>query len=155
MTGSYLAAHTARVAQPLGTGLNAHTPAPRDLAESFALEEMRQLGNDWVVRYHNRALQVTPTRAAQRHVAPGRRVLVRETEAGVVRIIVRDPATAREYELAWTPLVVTARTGRFTPPAAVQPAPVQAAGYTRAGKPLSAKQMAVRTRWNNQAAAEI
>ncbi|MEK7402448.1 MAG: transposase zinc-binding domain-containing protein [Gemmatimonadota bacterium] len=52
----------------------------------------------------------------------------------------------------------TARAGRFQVPqvpSVVVPVPGQAAGYIRAGKPLSAKQIAVRTRWNNQTAAEI
>lgn len=155
LIGSYLTNHNARFAQPIETGVNAHTPPPRGLAEIFALEETRQLGNDWVVRYHKRALQVKPTRAAQRHAAPGRRVLVRETEAGVVRILVRDPATGREYELPWTPAAVIPHNGRYTARSAVVPVPVQAAGYTRAGTPLSAKQLVVRTRWAEQAAAEI
>jgi hypothetical protein len=42
--------------------------------------ERRRVG-----RYHNRALQITPPRAARRHAAPGRRVPVRETQAGDVR----------------------------------------------------------------------
>jgi transposase len=155
LVGSYLADHNARFAQSSGTGVNAHTPAPRALAEIFALEETRQLGNDWVVRYHNRALQVTPTRAARRHAAPGRRVLVRETEAGVVRILVRDPSTGREHELAWTPTALTPKTGRFSAAPAPPPTAAEPAGYTRAGKPLSAKQMALRNRWAKQDAAEI
>lgn len=155
LIATYLPDHNARFAQPSAAGLNAHTPPPRDLGDVFALEEQRQLGNDWVVRYHNRALQVKPTRSAQRHAAPGRRVLVRETEAGLVRIFVRDPASGRDYELPWTPIAATARSGRFIAPSTVPPLSVPVAGYTRAGKPLSAKQMAVRTRWNNQTAAEI
>lgn len=155
LIGTYLPSHNTRFAQPIGAGVNAHTPPPRDFAEIFALEETRQLGNDWVVRYHNRALQVKPTRAAQRHAAPGRRVLVRETEAGVVRILVRDPASGREYELPWIPVPVTPRTGRYSAPRAAASAPVEPAGYTRKGIPLSAKQMAVRTRWATRDAADI
>ena len=124
-----------------------------DLATIFALEETRQIGNDWVVRYHNRGLQVTPTRAARRVAAPGRRVLVRETQAGVVQIVVRDPASGREHVLAWTPVAVTTQSGRFVTPAAIPVAPViqvapVAAGYTRSGKPLSARQLELRARWD-------
>jgi hypothetical protein len=165
LSDPYLPRHNARFAQPAAAGLNVHTPMPRGLSDIFALEDTRRLGNDWVVRYDNRALQVTPTRAAQRHVAPGRRVFVRETAAGVVRIVVRDPASGREYELPWTLTALTTRSGRTsqstsqstTTPitatvAVVAPAP---AGYTRQGKPLSAKQVAMRAHWDAQTTAEI
>lgn len=154
LTASYLQDHNTRFAQPAAASLDAHTPRPAGLADIFALEETRRLGNDWVVRYHNRALQVTPSRAAQRHAAPGRQVLVRETVAGVLRILVVDPATGHEHELAWTVVAVTSGTGRYTAPATKsRPAPIEPAGYTRSGKPLSAKQMAVRARWSQQVPA--
>jgi hypothetical protein len=148
---SYLPSHNARFARPAAADVDAHTAAPRDLATIFALEEVRQLGNDWVIRYHNRALQVTPSRAARRHAAPGRRLLVRETQAGAVQIVVRDPSTGREYDLPWTAVEVTPRSGRFVAPDAVVPIAIpipDVAGYTRSGKPLSAKQMATRARWS-------
>jgi hypothetical protein len=152
---TYLSSHNARFALPIGTGVNAHTPVPRGLADIFALETTRQLGNDWVVRYHNRALQVTPNRAAQRHAAPGRRVLVRETAAGVVRILVRNPTTGREQELPWTP-IVPGHADRISVRVATPPRDVpDPAGYTRAGKALSVKQMAQRERWSNQTTGEI
>lgn len=154
LTASYLPEHNARFAQPAAASLDAHTRPPAGLADIFALEETRQLGNDWVVRYHNRALQVTPSRAAQRHAAPGRRVLVRETAAGVIRIVVRDPASGREYDLPWTPASVTPQAGRYAAPVTkAAPVPIEPAGYTRSGKPLSAKQMAARGRWSQQVRA--
>lgn len=58
------------------SGVDAHTsfrPA-FDLDTVFCLEESRCLGKDWVVRYHNRALQVTPMRAAQRELPHSCRV---------------------------------------------------------------------------------
>jgi transposase len=162
---AYVADHNTRFARPVG--LDVHTPLARGvrLDEVFALEEERTLGNDWIVQYKNQALQVRPTRAAQRHVAPGRRVLVRESERGTLRVVVVHPETGREHELAWElatmahriqsvrQQAVHATTSEATrrPPV---PAPAPA-GYTSTGKPLSAKQMAVRARWNQQTAAEI
>lgn len=159
LTTTYLAAHNRRFAVPAASGLDAHTRLRPsiDLADVFCLETTRQLGNDWVVRYANQALQVTPTRAARRQAAPGRRVLVRERADGGLRIVVRDPLTTREHTLAWTPI---ARGAACTPPVrAPAPPPLaiaiaSAAGYTRSGKPLSAKQLAVRARWTQQITVE-
>ncbi len=161
LCASYVADHNTRFARPVG--LDVHTPLPRGvrLAEVFALEEERTLGNDWIVQYQNQALQVRPTRAAQRYVVPGRRVLVRESESGMLRIVVVHPETDREHELAWDLAPVDRRVQgarRAVPATAAQRPPVPApapAGYTSTGKPLSAKQMAVRARWNQQAAVEI
>ena len=155
LTTTYLVAHNSRFAVPAASGLDAHTRLRPtiDLADVFCLETTRQLGNDWVVRYANQALQVTPTRAARRHAAPGCRVLVRERADGGLRIVVRDPLTTRESTLAWTPMARVI----LRPPSGVAPAPralpvatVPAAGYTRSGKPLSAKQLAVRAHWAQQ-----
>jgi hypothetical protein len=155
LTTTYLAAHNRRFAVPAASGLDAHTRLRPtiDLADVFCLETTRQLGNDWVVRYANQTLQVTPTRAAQRHAAPGRRVLVRERADGGLRIVIRDPLTTREHTLAWTPIARVI----LRPPSVVAPAPREqpvaiapAAGYTRSGKPLSANQLAVRARWAQQ-----
>ena len=40
---------------------DAHRPVPAEvrLAEVFCLEEERSVANDWVVRYHNRLLQIS------------------------------------------------------------------------------------------------
>src|SRR2546430_6015382 len=59
-------------------------PTARQLDEVFWLEEERVVSEDWVVRYHNRLLQLE--RKSQ-HWAPARsRVRVRENEAGEVAI---------------------------------------------------------------------
>jgi hypothetical protein len=156
---SYLADHNQRFSQPAAAVLDAHTPLARHLRLDavFTLETERTLGNDWVVQYAGRALQVCPSRAAQRHVAPGRRVLVRESEAGRLRLVVVHPETSREVELAWEPATrlvraPTARGATSGAPAGAPPSPDRPppAGYTRSGKPLSAKQMAVRAHWSNQ-----
>jgi transposase len=163
LTTTYVADHNTRFAR--AEGLDVHTPLASGvrLDDVFALEEERTLGNDWIVQYHNRALQVKPTRAAQRHVRPGRRVLVRESERGVVRLVVVHPETDREHDLAWDLVTldhrrvqsarqhaVHASTATAPPPPA--PAP---AGIDRRGRPLSAKQMATRARWNQQTSREI
>lgn len=159
LLATYLPDHNRRFAVAPALAADAHLPLPRGqtLDACFCLETARQLGNDWVVQYHNRGLQVTPTRAAQRQAAPGRRVLVRESATGALTVVVVSPA-GREQILAWTPVEVRGGTGRFTPPAASRVTGVAApkpAGYTRAGKPLSAAQMATRARWQAQIACEI
>lgn len=57
---TYWPAHNARFAQPARASEDFHRAAPsaRELDQIFRLEETRVLGQDWVVRYHNRALQV-------------------------------------------------------------------------------------------------
>jgi hypothetical protein len=64
-----------------------HLPLPPqlDLAHIFCLEEQRVVGNDWVVRYANRAFQILPTPHAKRHSGPKARILVRETATEVLR----------------------------------------------------------------------
>jgi hypothetical protein len=157
LAATYLPAHNARFAVTPAVAADAHLPVPRGrrLDDVFCLETVRQLGNDWVVRYQNQGLQVTPTRAAQRHAAPGRRVVVRESATGGLTVVVRSPVGG-EHGLAWTPVAVSRGSGRFVPPAPppAEVSPMAPAGYTRAGKPLSEAQMAVRARWARQTAAE-
>ena len=156
LTASYLPAHNERFAVSAASGLDAHTPLRPGtvLADVFALETPRTLTNDWVVRYHNRVLQVTPTRAAQRQVAPGRQVLVRESEAGAVRVVVCDPHTGREHALAWTLIVAAPPRAAVRPSPSPPSRPMAIAGYTRKGQPLSAKQLAARAGWDRQFATE-
>ena len=163
---TYLPRHNAHFAVAPQVAADAHLLlrailGRRPLEEVFCLETERQLGRDWVVRYQNQGLQVTPSRAAQRHVAPGRRVLVRESATGTLTVVVIAPTDGREHALAWTPVAVgrrrSAGAGVAMPaaqpmPAAVPPVP---AGYTRSGKPLSAAQVAVRARWAQQTTTEI
>ncbi len=82
----YLAEHNRRYAHPAAAPADYHRrrPTARQLDEVFWLEEERVVSEDWVVRYHNRLLQLE--RQSQ-HWAPARsRVLVRENEAGAVAI---------------------------------------------------------------------
>lgn len=57
---TYWPAHNARFAQPASAEEDFHRtcPSTRELDRIFRLEETRVVGHDWVVRYHNRALQL-------------------------------------------------------------------------------------------------
>jgi transposase len=86
----YLAEHNRRYAHAAGASADYHRrrPTARQLDEVFWLEEERVVSEDWVVRYHNRLLQLE--RQSQ-HWAPAKsRVLVRENEAGEVAIHYRS-----------------------------------------------------------------
>ena len=156
LRAAYWPAHNARFAVVPSAAADFHLPLPPrlDLAHVFCLETPRVVGNDWVVRYANRALQIRPTAQAKRYTGPKGRVLVRETAAGEIWLVVRSRAGA-EHVLEWTP--AQARTAppaaRIRPPRTPPAAPP--AGYTRAGQPISPKQMAVRARWNNIARAHV
>jgi hypothetical protein len=157
----YFPEHSARFAIAPGKPQDFHTRLnPKlDLRHVFCLEEQRVVGNDWVIRYENQALQITVTNRAKRYTGPRRKVLVRETENGEIFIVARSPM-GDESILDWTGVTGTAAmhgSHRYPQPPTVpatRPA-VTPAGYTRAGKPLSAKQMVVRARWDRQAQREI
>jgi transposase len=86
----YLAEHNGRYAHAAAAASDYHRrrPTPRQLDEVFWLENERVVSEDWVVRYHNRLLQLE---RQSRHWAPAKsRVLVRENEAGEVAIHYRD-----------------------------------------------------------------
>ena len=153
LEATYWSAHNARFAVAPRAAADFHLPVHRRPSWSavFCLEEVRVVGNDWVVRYRNRALQIVPTRRAQRSTGPKGRVVVRETEAGTISIVARTAAGA-EQALEWTALEAGPRVPPAPRPAPRPPthAPAPPAGFTRAGKPLSAKQMAARARWSQQ-----
>lgn len=107
------------------------------------------VGNDWVVRYDNRALQILPTARAKRHTGPKGRILVRETSTGELLLVARTPA-GKEQLLEWQPAACATHPPNYHAPArpVLALTPVAPAGFTRAGQPLSARQMAVRARWS-------
>lgn len=157
----YFPQHDARFAVAPGKPEDFHTRLnPRlDLRQVFCLEEQRVVGNDWVIKYDNQALQILVTNRAKRHTGRKSKVLVRETETGDIFIVARSPK-GEENILEWTKAAGAAiQNGRrYLEPAAPAPNSAPAivpAGYTRAGKPLSAKQMAVRARWDRTAQREI
>ncbi len=101
---TYWAAHNARFAQPTAGVTDFHRAAPAGAAldRVFRLEETRVVGHDWVVRYHNRALQLE----RQSGQAPARgTVTVCESETGTIEIRYRD------HPMRWTDI-----TGRPAPP---------------------------------------
>lgn len=151
LDATYWAAHNARFAVAPLEPADFHLPLDSrlDLAHVFCLEEQRVVGNDWVVRYDNRALQIVPTARAKRHTHPRARILVRETKTGDLRLVARTPE-GKEQLLEWQSVLPTTHRPNYqVPPRPVPvPAPVAPAGFTRAGQPLSARQMAVRARWS-------
>src|SRR5579872_1020434 len=82
----YCDEHNRRFAVEARSEVDYHLPAPggRKLREIFRLETERVLGNDWVVRYHNRFYQVE--RQSRNHAPAKRRVVVCEWEEGKVEI---------------------------------------------------------------------
>ena len=94
----YWADHNARFAQAPTSADDFHVARPRGvrLDTVFRLEESRTVSNDWVVRYHNRLLQLE----RQSGHAPARStVLVCENAAGTIEIRYRDRA------MRWTEIV--------------------------------------------------
>ena len=150
---AYFPEHDARFAVAPQQSEDFHTRLnPRlDLAHVFCLEETRVVGNDWVVRYDNHALQILVTNRARRFTGPKGRVRVRETEEGEILLVARSPG-GEEQILEWTSATVRQSGARrvVKPAAPVQRPSVVPAGYTRSGKPLSAKQMAVREKWRRE-----
>ena len=85
----YWADHNARFARAPASADDFHVARPRGLRLDtvFRLEEKRTVSNDWVVRYHNRLLQLE----RQSGHAPARStVLVTEDVAGHLEIWYRD-----------------------------------------------------------------
>jgi transposase len=151
LAATYWAAHNARFAVAPLEPADFHLPLnPHlNLAHVFCLETSRVVGNDWVVRYDNRALQIVPTARAKRHTLPRARILVRETKTGDLLLVARTPE-GTEHHLEWQEVTSTTHRPNYqVPPRPVAVhTPVAPAGYTRAGQPLSARQMAVRARWS-------
>jgi hypothetical protein len=78
--------HNQRFAVNAASDVDYHLPmpAPTRLREIFRLETERVLGNDWVVRHHNRLYQVE--RASHRHAPAKSTVLVCESPDGTVEL---------------------------------------------------------------------
>ena len=93
-------------------------PTARQLDEVFWLEEERVVSEDWVVRYHNRLLQLE--RKSQ-HWAPARsRVRVRQNEAGEVAIHYRGQRMVFRELKASTAM----SEGRGAAPSPAPPSPI-------------------------------
>ena len=133
----YLVAHNARFAVAPASPVDYHRPRHRQRwadGDVFCLESTRIVGNDYVVQYGRQALQLD--RRARGRVPPKSRVIVREREDGVIRVVqvARD---GRERVLAWTPAAPRAA----RPPAPASPArpavsPTPTSGLTPARAPV-------------------
>lgn len=155
---TYWAAHNARFAVAPVAAADFHLPLnPRlQLAHVFCLEEPRVVGNDWVVCYANRALQIRPTARAKRHTGPRGRILVRETRTGDLLLVARTPE-GKEHLLEWEEITATTHRPTYHAPAPTPAVttPAAPAGFTRAGQPLSARQMAARARWSHAVTTHV
>jgi len=82
----YLPEHNRRFAIPAASQEDFHskTPGKRALDDVFRLEEIRTIGNDWVVRYQNRLLQVE--RTGRQHAPAKAKVTICEWEDGRIEI---------------------------------------------------------------------
>lgn len=104
----YLPAHNARFAVAPASGADHHRTRAccrRADADVFCLETTRVVGNDHVVQYNGRGLQLD--RGVRGRVPAKSRVLVRETEGGALRVVYVAP-DGRERLLRWTPAVARA-----------------------------------------------
>ena len=117
----YWAAHNARFTQPARDANDFHVAVARgcQLDLVFRLEDTRVVSNDWVVRYHNRLLQLQ----RQSGHAPARStVVVYEEPGGRIEIRYRDQV------MRWTEIYVAsaARVRSVSPPPTAPTPPVVA-----------------------------
>jgi transposase len=132
---TYWAEHNRRFARPAASADDFHVAVPRGvrLDQVFRLEETRTVSNDWVVRYHNRLLQLEQ----QSGLAPARStVRVYEDHVGQLEIRYRDRV------MRWTEVSMDARP---RPPAL--PGPPPNAG--RADAPVRGPRAAVDHPWRH------
>lgn len=95
LTESYLPAHNARFAIVPADPLDMHEPLQRklDLDTVFCLEYRRTVGNDWVVRFENRLLQIGPDQ-----IAAGMTVKIQQHRDGSLHL------WHNGRELIWQPI---------------------------------------------------
>ena len=112
---AYWTDHNAHFAHPPASSDDYHVARPRGvrLDTVFRLEEARTVSNDWVVRYHNRCLQLE-----RQSGQPPARSTVRVYEARDGQIEIRY----RDHVMRWTeiPAGITATPVAAPPPPAVR-----------------------------------
>jgi len=121
MSGGFVDQLNEKFAKPPAGKGDAHRPVPAgvNLAEVFCVEEQRSVANDWVVRYHNRLLQISKdNRVLPR---PKDRVTVRQLLDGRVQVV-HAGRTLRYREIEADPVVKGTEPHRAMP----QPAKVRA-----------------------------
>ncbi|HEX7021183.1 MAG TPA: ISNCY family transposase [Gemmatimonadaceae bacterium] len=109
LTQTYWPEHNARFSRPAASPDDMHRRAPtaRQLDHIFHLEETRAVSEDWIVRYHNRSLQLE----RQSGHAPARStVTVCEWRDGRLAIEYRGRAV-KWHEWTAAPLAVPAASG--------------------------------------------
>jgi hypothetical protein len=98
----YLAGHNARFAIAPAQAVDHHRPRDRQRwadADVFCLETTRRVGNDYVVQYQHRALQLD--RRLRGRLPIKSQVLVRELRDGTLRVVFVTPA-GHERVVPWT-----------------------------------------------------
>jgi len=120
----YCDEHNQRFAVEPVSEVDDHLPMPgvKQCREIFRLETERTLGNDWVVRHHNRFYQVE--RQSRHHAPANRTVVVCEWEDGAMEIHYRGQKL-RWHELPERPAkpkrIERQRHQTGTPPVAPMP----------------------------------
>jgi len=130
---AYLPGYNARYTVAPASPVDYHLPRHPELRDEdvFCLEHARTVGNDFVVQFGRRGLQLD--RAARGRVPAGSKVIVRETQEGELRVI-HISRLRGELECRWTPAATRAKkpeplpaetapkpTGKATRPAANHP----------------------------------
>ena len=92
----YLLALNQRFGRTPASPRNYHraTPSLAELQAAFRLETKRSLSNDWVVRYHGRYLQLSPS--SRRYAPRQEAVLVYESEDGKLEVHYRGEPIAHQ-----------------------------------------------------------
>jgi transposase len=98
----YLPAHNARYTVAPASPVDYHLPRNPEVRDEdvFCLEHVRTVGNDFVVQFGKRGLQLD--RAARGRVPAGSKVIVRETQDGQLRVI-HVSRIHGERECRWSP----------------------------------------------------
>lgn len=104
----YLPELNARFAVPPASPVDYHLPRDPQLADRdvFCLEHTRTVGNDFVVQFGHRALQLDPK--IRGRVPAGSKVVVRENRHGELRVIYVN-RRGEERACAWTPAALRRR----------------------------------------------
>jgi transposase len=114
----YLPQHNARFTVAAVSPVDYHLPRDPQLLDRdvFCLEHERTVGNDYVLQYETRALQLS--RSARGRVPAGTRMTLRETRDGTLRVI-HVNRRGEETECPWTPAAPKSKPGRALPGTAV------------------------------------
>jgi hypothetical protein len=131
VTATYLPQYNARFGVAPVSAVDHHRVRDRRVKDDdiFCLEHRRVIGQDHVVQYDGRGLQLD--RATRGRVPAKSTVLVRETEDGRLRVI-HVGRDGRERVCAWTPAVGRVALSPVLPPASPPPASLPPASLPRA-----------------------